>query len=75
MCTPFGNSRSEQVKSTIVWNQLKIGEDETKDDSTIEYLDVEETNMKMIAMKYDDLKRGSLLPIKYTHLEIHQTLY
>ena len=58
----------------LEWNKLVIGDDETKDDSVIEYLDVEEMNVSMIAMKYDDLNRGekgSSLPVKYTHLEIH----
>lgn len=50
---------------------------EPYDNSVIEYLDVEEVNASMIAMKYDDLFkgfRGPLYPIKYTHLEIDPSL-
>jgi DNA-directed RNA polymerase II subunit RPB2 len=45
--------------------------------SIIEYLDVEEVNHAMIAMKFKDITRGSKgssLPVKYTHLEIHPSL-
>ena len=43
----------------------------------VEFLDVEEVNTSMIAMKHSDLTKGtkgSLLPLKYTHLEIHPSL-
>lgn len=43
----------------------------------IEYMDVEETNHAMIAMKFKDLlkgTRGNTLATKYTHLEIHPSL-
>jgi DNA-directed RNA polymerase II subunit RPB2 len=43
----------------------------------IEYMDVEEMNHSMIAMKYKDLSKGRVgntLPIYYTHLEIHPAL-
>ena len=53
------------------WNELVIGKDIP---SIIEFLDVEEMNVNMIAMKYEDIlkgEKGSLLPVKYTHLEIH----
>jgi DNA-directed RNA polymerase beta subunit len=43
----------------------------------VEFVDVEESNTSMIAMRYADLlkgQKGSLLPIKYTHLEIHPSL-
>ena len=47
------------------------------DNSVIEYLDVEEANFAMIAMKYEDLSKGfkgPMYPIKYTHLEIDPSL-
>lgn len=43
----------------------------------IEFLDVEESNTLMLAMKTADLlkgQKGSLMPIKYTHMEIHPSL-
>lgn len=46
-------------------------------DSVVEYLDVEETNMSLIAMKPSDLTRGvkgSLIQPDYTHLEIHPSM-
>lgn len=62
---------------TFNWTDLIIGQDHQEDDSVIEFLDVEEVNTSMIAMKYTDLfkgVKGSLLPVKYTHLEIHPSL-
>jgi DNA-directed RNA polymerase II subunit RPB2 len=63
----------------LSWQDLVIGEstDFDNDDSIIEFLDVEEANLAMVAMKYPDLLKGckgSLLPVKYTHLEIHPSL-
>lgn len=46
-------------------------------DGCIEYLDVEETNLALIAMKLGDLTRGdkgSQRQPKYTHMEIHPSL-
>jgi len=43
----------------------------------IEFLDVEESNTSMIAMKLADTnkgRKGSLAAIKYTHLEMHPSL-
>ena len=43
----------------------------------IEYLDVEECNQSMIAMKYADLfkgMKGSTYPVRYTHLELDASL-
>jgi DNA-directed RNA polymerase beta subunit len=43
----------------------------------VEYVDVEEGNISMIAMKPQDLtkgRKGSLNAIKYTHLELHPSL-
>jgi DNA-directed RNA polymerase II subunit RPB2 len=60
--------------SKLIWNQLIRGNDNGEHSSVIEFLDVEEVNVSMIAMKYDDVRRGEkggLLPINYTHLEIH----
>lgn len=51
--------------------------DDIEDDSVIEFLDVEETNTAMIAMKYEDLKngfRGAMYPVRYTHLEMDPSL-
>lgn len=61
------------------WQDLVIGEsvEFDIDDSIVEFLDVEEANTSMIAIKYQDLfkgAKGSLLPVKYTHLEIHPSL-
>jgi len=64
-------SKIEKEKE-IDWNTLMIGTEDDK--SVIEFLDVEEMNAGMIAMKYEDLKKGDkggLLKLKYTHLEIH----
>jgi DNA-directed RNA polymerase II subunit RPB2 len=64
-------------KEVFDWNELVYGNPnigDEKENSVIEYLDVAEMNSVMIAMKYDDLKKGgkgSLLPVKYTHLEIN----
>lgn len=46
-------------------------------DGVVEYLDVEEANTVMVAMNIKDIykgAKGSSLPIKYTHLEIHPSL-
>ena len=46
-------------------------------DGCVEYLDVEESNLAMIAMKPADLVRGdkgSLKQPKYTHMEIHASM-
>lgn len=43
----------------------------------IEYLDVEETNLSLIAMKLNDLIRGDKganMQARYTHMEIHPSL-
>jgi DNA-directed RNA polymerase beta subunit len=54
----------------IIWRELVL-------DSIVEYLDVEETNMALIAMKPTDLTRGDKGANKqpvYTHMEIHPSL-
>ena len=61
----------------MAWQDLVIGKSPDVDDSIIEFLDVEEVNTSMSAIKYPDLfkgAKGSLLPVKYTHLEIHPSL-
>lgn len=59
------------------WTSLVIGDGSGKDTAVIEFMDVEEVNYAMIAMRLDDLykgAKGSLLPIKYTHLEMEPCL-
>lgn len=63
----------------ISWQDLIMGTADNleNDDSIIEFLDVDEANTAMIAIKYADLfkgNKGSLLEVKYTHLEIHPSL-
>jgi DNA-directed RNA polymerase II subunit RPB2 len=58
-------------KNELSWNDL-LSNQKIKE-SVIEYIDVEEQNYSMIAMKPEDLADTS---IKYTHCEIHpSTLY
>ena len=66
-------------KEEIDWANLVIGtsRDEKVDDSVIEYMDVEECNMAMIAMRSDDLEKGFkgfAYPVKYTNLEMDPSL-
>ena len=71
------NIRLNEETAKYSWQDLVIGKHQNVDDSVIEFMDVEEVNNAMIAMKYQDLckgTKGSLLPIKYTHLEIHPSL-
>lgn len=67
----------------ITWRELVTGSgDMDIEDSVIEYMDVEETNAAMIAMKYDDIvnkilnkdKVGSITPNVFTNMEIHPSL-
>lgn len=70
------------VKGDIEFNDLVIGNYENKIEtgskgSVFEYLDVEEGNAAMVAMKYKDLfkgAKGDSYPIKYTHLEMDPSL-
>lgn len=60
------------VKKQYNWYDLVIGRNNSK--PVVEFLDVEEMNSAMIAMKYDDVSKGTsggLLSVNYTHLEIH----
>jgi len=71
--------RVERDTNSMAWQDLVIGKSCSfdKDDSIIEFMDVEEVNSAMVAVKYTDLlkgAKGSLLPIKYSHLEIHPSL-
>lgn len=55
----------------VSWKDLLVNH------RVVEFLDVEESNTSMIAMRYGDLfkgKKGSLLPVRYTHLEVHPSL-
>ena len=59
------------------WKDLVIGFEPDVDDSIIEYLDVEESNMAMIAIKHTDLNKGfkgSAYPTNYTHMELDPSL-
>lgn len=67
----------KMIKSSqIDWTGLVIGTQTTQ--PLIEYLDVEETNMSMIAMKISDLAnkdiKNGIYPINYTHLELDASL-
>lgn len=62
-------------RGDIGFNELVIGDSEFP--PIIEYLDVEECNQAMIAMKYADLfkgMKGSTFPIRYTHIEMDPSL-
>jgi len=69
----------EMTLTDLVTNnqQNDMSTDDIEDDSVIEYLDVEEVNTAMIAMKYEDLQsgfKGAMYPIRYTHLEMDPSL-
>lgn len=62
----------EKLKNSTKWIDMISGED-----PMIEYMDVEECNNSMIAMKFNDLNKGfkgSSYPTKYTHLELEPSL-
>jgi DNA-directed RNA polymerase II subunit RPB2 len=67
---------TEKIKhNQVKWHDLVHG---TCGESLIEYLDVEETNTSMIAMRYSDLEKGFKgvrYPINYTHLEMDPSLF
>ena len=67
----------------MTWRELVSGSGEVDvNDSVIEYMDVEETNSAMIAMKYDELINktigkktvGRIMPSSFTNMEIHPSL-
>ena len=66
----------KQLKNgQLEWLDLVIGN--KVDKPIIEYLDVEECNMSMIAMRYIDLFKGfkgATYPLRYTHLELDPSL-
>ena len=68
----------EYQKGNADWHRIITGTPGTDvDDSVIEYLDVEESNTAMIAIKYQDLFKGfkgASYPVKYTHMEVEPSL-
>lgn len=53
------------------WQDILVGSE------VVEFLDVEETNTSLVAMKYNDLfkqAKGSSYAPKYTHVELHPSL-
>ena len=64
----------------ITWQDLIIGYDDVK--SVVEFMDVEEVNSAMIAMKYDDVvsrilnikKVGQTQAAAFTNMEIHPSM-
>ena len=60
------------VNKELTWNELLTNC--KLDESVIEYIDAEEQNYSMIAMKSKlDYLQSKLLHFKYTHCEIHQS--
>jgi DNA-directed RNA polymerase II subunit RPB2 len=76
----FGkNHLLELLKGTIGWLQLVGGArlPEATLEPAIEYLDVEESEYAMIAMRHQDIgatEDPNTLPPRHTHLEIHPSL-
>lgn len=66
------------LSDKLDWNNLIAGTLGSEvDDAVVEYMDVEEINNAMIAMKYTDLQKGlkgSTYPPAYTHLEVDPSL-
>lgn len=65
--------RFEKSHTESDWSKLVCD----PENSVIEYLDVDECNTAMIAMKYSDLLKGfkgASYPLKYTHLELDPSL-
>jgi DNA-directed RNA polymerase beta subunit len=61
----------------VKWNDLVVGKSDYISEPMIEYMDVEECNSAMIAMKYQDLHKGfkgSMYPVVYTHLEMDPSM-
>jgi DNA-directed RNA polymerase beta subunit len=60
------------------WMDLVTGtRGSEEDDAFVEYVDVEESNTLMIAMRYQDLFKGfkgSTYPVQYSHLELDPSL-
>jgi len=67
---PFLSYEKLVKNESFAWRDLVL-------DSIVEYLDVEETNFSLIAMKHGDLTRGDKganKQPKFTHMEIHPSL-
>lgn len=65
------------VFEKITWMQMVVGDASLGVPPCVEFLDTDEQNSSMIAMKNSDLyarKKGSNYPPKYTHCEIHPCL-
>jgi len=58
----LGKDRTKKEDEAFVWHQLK------RNRAVVEFIDVEESNTCMIAMKFADLDDKLT---KYTHCEIH----
>lgn len=61
----------------ITWNNLVCSGMGMLEKSVVEYVDLDEVENSMVAMKYSDLlkgNKGSLLPVKYAYMEIHPSL-
>jgi DNA-directed RNA polymerase beta subunit len=55
-------------------NEKKLGWNEINMSGIVEYIDVEEANVSMIAMKHSYLSDVDKKNINYTHLELHPSL-
>lgn len=60
---------SKMKKEKVTWNDM-ISNISGKNMNIVEYLDVEESNSRLIATSVDDLKKD----VQYTHMEIHPSL-
>lgn len=59
------------------WNHLVCSGMGNLAKNVVEYVDLDEVENTMVAMKYTDLQKGckgSLKPVKYSYLEIHPSL-
>lgn len=65
-------------KQKLSWVDMVIGNTQFNIPSLIEYIDVEESNMAMVAMNLTDLNKKSssshIYPIQYTHMELEPSL-
>ena len=65
------------INKKMSWMELVVGKPKPFVHSCIEYLDVEEVNTSMIAMKFNDLVKGmqrSSYVQRYSHLELDPSL-
>lgn len=74
----LNNTHKELIDSgKMMWDELVTGSTQQVDDSVIEYIDTEESNFVMVAMKYPDLTKvmnGDRYATRYTHLEMDPSL-